>query len=325
MNKTKKHMGIMVIAMTFVIGLSSFSQAQNQKRPRRANQQLQCVLSPEQQSQMRSMKVEFLKETSDVRNQIALLKAKRNTLMTAAKPDVKAIYANIDKMSQLHEKLMKKQLTMKVESRALLTEEQQVLGVGAKGNRPMRGAGVCASQGRGLMMRAGICTPKGIGNAHGAMIRGGKGQRVQGNRRACTQMGMRSTEFGLSDDQKQQMIDLRIDHLKQVQPLKNQLRELQVTQKGIISSQKPDMKSLMSNVEKISDIKKEMMKNGVDHRLAVRNILTEDQRVLWDARSSRKGVRCNSQRGHRMMGYGMLGHGKSGQGKHRPGAGQRGW
>ena len=139
------------------------------------------------------------------------------------------------------------------------------------------------------------------------------------------QIGMRSTVFGLSDNQKQQMRDLCIDHLKQVQPLKNQIRELQVAQKGMMMTQKPDLKSLMSNMEKISSVKKVMMKKGVDHRLAVRNILTDDQRVLWDARSSKKGVRCNSQRGYGMMGHGMLGHDRSHRGNYRSGAGQRGW
>jgi Spy/CpxP family protein refolding chaperone len=98
---------------------------------------------------------------------------------------------------------------------------------------------------------------------------------------------------GLTDDQAAKIKDLHLNLLKEIQPLQNQLGELKAKQKSLISVDKADMKAIDGNIEEISKLQTQIMKATVHHRLQVRSLLNDEQKLYFDA------------------------HGKGGKGQHK--------
>jgi len=107
--------------------------------------------------------------------------------------------------------------------------------------------------------------------------------------------------LNLSDEQQQQIDDLRVKHFKEVQPLRDEMFELKARQRTLMNAVKPDVKAINDKLDKISDIQNKLAKLRVDHRLKVRNILTDEQVVLMQSRSYGNG---RGQCGRYGRGYG---------------------
>lgn len=241
-------------------------------------------MTSQQQSQMNTLRMDYLKQTQETRNLLMEKRAHQKTLISQNEPDVKAINANIDEMTALQEKLMKKKIQMRVDRNEILTPEQKVMAMGCGFGAGMKSRrdGMHA---RGKGYRAG---GKSMRNAKHKGMRAPGGKK--GMRGQAAQRGLRHDMIKLSDEQRGQMTNLRMEQIKTMQPMKNEMRELQVKQKNLLSVLEPDVKALMSNAGEIASLKNKMMKQGVAHRLQVRNVLTEDQRVLWDSRPHKRGM-----------------------------------
>lgn len=105
--------------------------------------------------------------------------------------------------------------------------------------------------------------------------------------------------LNLTEDQQNQMKEMRIAHLKDVQPVRDQLVELKAHQRTLMNAEKPDQKSINKNIDEMTKLQNKLMKMGSEFRLKVTSILTDEQKVLMQSRQG-KG------RGHR-MGMGMRG------------------
>ena len=114
----------------------------------------------------------------------------------------------------------------------------------------------------------------------------------------------------LTDTQKDQMKAVRIKTMKSVQPLKNQLMEKRARLNTLSSADKADMKAINKQIDEISTLKASMQKVRAASKQEVRSILTDDQRVIFDA-----------QKG---QGYGRNGDGNGPQKMRRRGNGPQG-
>jgi Spy/CpxP family protein refolding chaperone len=106
----------------------------------------------------------------------------------------------------------------------------------------------------------------------------------------------------LSVEQQEQLQSIRTEHLKVVQPKHDQLAILRAELKAAISS--GDKAAADKIIDQQSAISKELKKEFVDHQLAVREVLTDDQRVLMDSRKAtpgKSGVKNSNRPG---WGYG---------------------
>jgi Spy/CpxP family protein refolding chaperone len=106
----------------------------------------------------------------------------------------------------------------------------------------------------------------------------------------------------LSVEQQEQLQSIRMEHLKVVQPNHDQLAILRAELKAAISS--GDKAAADKIIDQQSAISKELKKEFVDHQLAVREVLTDDQRVLMDSRKAtpgKSGVKNSNRPGR---GYG---------------------
>ncbi len=84
-------------------------------------------LTDDQIDQMKQLNLDRTKESLPLRNEMAVLKAQYHALVTAEKPNQKSINANIDKQTDLMNKMMKLRAKYSLKMRDILTEEQWLL------------------------------------------------------------------------------------------------------------------------------------------------------------------------------------------------------
>ena len=83
-------------------------------------------LTDDQKSKLKELKLAHYKEVQPLRNQLGELKAKKHSLATVEKVDLKAIDANIDEITKLQNQLMKARAANIQKIRALLNDEQRM-------------------------------------------------------------------------------------------------------------------------------------------------------------------------------------------------------
>lgn len=132
-------------------------------------------------------------------------------------------------------------------------------------------------------------------------------------------MGMCAHIPELTDEQKAKIEDLWLAHQKEVQPKRLQMEKMRVELHELMIADKPDMKKINAKQEEMSNVRLEMQKEGVAHRLAVRELLTEKQRIIFDKRPmGRKGAGFHKGRKCPRMGRGLRGGPGFGRGMGMP-------
>lgn len=88
--------------------------------------------------------------------------------------------------------------------------------------------------------------------------------------------------LNLTDAQKEEFKKSMMALQKELKPLRNELDELNAHQKTLVSADQPDLKAINKNLDKIGELKTEMAKIQVKHRLDMRAQLTEEQQMKFD-------------------------------------------
>lgn len=105
----------------------------------------------------------------------------------------------------------------------------------------------------------------------------------------------------LTDTQKKQLKDLRTAQMKEMLPLKNELKEKQARKNTISTSDNVKTNELNEIIEEIGAIKIQMAKKRAAHRQNIRKLLTDDQRIAFDMNSGRKkGMQKGKKKGKSM-------------------------
>jgi len=255
--KTKITACIVMALMLF----SGISQAQQRKRAER-KQKTMIQLTDAQKEELKASKVEFAKATLDTKNELNELKAYQRTLMSAENLDEKKVFENIDKMTVLEKQLMEERINMRLATSGLLDEDQRM-------NRHMR-TDCSKMRNHPIKNRKGQMR-KGDRKGDGKGFEQGRMQRVV-------------NALGLSETQKEQMKNLKLEHKKMTQNLREEMQELRLKQKHLLNDEKPNKKEIFSNVDRISAIQNQLAKERVVSQKEIRNILDEDQLVLFLSR-----------------------------------------
>ncbi|NPA44739.1 MAG: Spy/CpxP family protein refolding chaperone [Chlorobi bacterium] len=87
----------------------------------------------------------------------------------------------------------------------------------------------------------------------------------------------------LTDAQKTQIKEMRTANMKEITPLRNQLREKQAHLQTISTGDNVNKQEVDKTLEEISDIKLQIAKKRESFRQDVRSILTDEQKVYFDA------------------------------------------
>ena len=294
MKINKRSISILSLVAFLFLGMSGL-QAQQEKRDFKQRGDQTSVLNEVQKEQMKEARIAFAKATIDLKNELGELQAKQRTLFSAEKPNMKEIYANADKISELKNQIKKEEIGMKLDIRSFLTEEQQMKM--AKHSKHRKGAM------RDKIGQMGQANRAEMGRAKQGMRKGDRGEQ-QGKKgygikqKAGKQMGKDRNMLDLSDEQKVQMKEIRVAHLKETKELKNELEVIRLKQKHLMTAEKVDKNSIMDNVDRLSNIQNQLAKKQIDNKMEIREILTEDQLVLF--MSHPKGKKGFAKRHKRM-------------------------
>jgi len=234
--------------------LSGISQAQQRDRAKRM-QKTMIQLTDAQKEELKAARIEFAKATIDVKNELNELKAHQKTLMSAEKLDEKKVFENIDNMTALKKQLMEERINMGLATSGLLDEDQKM-------HRHMRGD---RSKMRAQHMKS------------------GKGQMHKGERRAFAEKGKHRVvnALDLSEEQQKQMKAIKLECKKSTQNLREEMQELRLKQKHLLNDEEPNRNEIFSNLDRISSIQNQLAKERVLSQKEIRNILDEDQLVLF--------------------------------------------
>lgn len=82
----------------------------------------------------------------------------------------------------------------------------------------------------------------------------------------------------LTDDQLQQIQNLRIKHLKEVLPLETELKIKRLELQALWDEEKLDSKAIVAKVKEMNELRNKLELARVNHRLEIAQLLTPKQR-----------------------------------------------
>ena len=114
---------------------------------------------------------------------------------------------------------------------------------------------------------------------------------------------------GITDEQKTKMQEFRVIQMKERQQTQNQVREKRAHLITLQTADKVDLNAINKTIDEITALQNAQWKKRAAHKQAVRNLLTDEQRVYFDNHNGRKGQgrmqgNCKGQRHGNGGGYG---------------------
>jgi len=103
----------------------------------------------------------------------------------------------------------------------------------------------------------------------------------------------------LTAEQQSQLVKLKLDYKKKKYPLKTQIKQAKVELALLITADKPSQKSIDQKIDKIVDLKSQKMRLKAKHKIAVRKILNEEQRMKFDMKVLKKAFHGKKKRRHK--------------------------
>ncbi|MCK4922521.1 MAG: Spy/CpxP family protein refolding chaperone [Bacteroidales bacterium] len=101
----------------------------------------------------------------------------------------------------------------------------------------------------------------------------------------------------LTEEQQEQMKDLRLEHQNNVMTIKNEMGVLAAEQKVLMSGDDQNLNDINKKIDEMQVLRTDLLKMSVKHRLEVRDLLTDEQKVLFDSKKvgSQKKFKGKSQ------------------------------
>lgn len=87
----------------------------------------------------------------------------------------------------------------------------------------------------------------------------------------------------LTEEQRQDLMELRTGHLKEMQSFRDQIDINRAEYRALMRGDRTDMAAINANIDERGEIRSQMEKKQAGHHQAIRNLLTEEQRVWFDA------------------------------------------
>lgn len=92
----------------------------------------------------------------------------------------------------------------------------------------------------------------------------------------------------LNEKQQNQVSKLKLDLKKKKYPLKTKLKQLKVELALLMTTDKPNQKTINKKIDQIIKLKAQKMRLMSNHKIAVRKVLNEQQRVKFDMKILKK-------------------------------------
>ncbi len=105
--------------------------------------------------------------------------------------------------------------------------------------------------------------------------------------------------MGLDEKQREEIKKIRMEQMKERTQTRNQLKEKRAKLEVLQTADKSDLKEINKVIDEIASIQAQEMKAQAAHRQKIRSMLTEEQRVYFDAHFANKdGARAFRQKEH---------------------------
>jgi len=95
----------------------------------------------------------------------------------------------------------------------------------------------------------------------------------------------------LTEEQKAQIKDIHLSHMKDVQPIKDEVKINRVKVDVLLKRDDPDMKEIVSLVEANGKLLTQIQVKSIEQKINVRSLLTDEQKIIYDSHSERMGNR----------------------------------
>jgi len=89
---------------------------------------------------------------------------------------------------------------------------------------------------------------------------------------------------GLTDEQREKIKQADLEHMKRMTPLRNQSREKMARLQTVLTSTPYDSQAADLAAEELGKVRTGMLKESIRHDRVVRELLTPEQQVIFDAR-----------------------------------------
>ncbi len=123
-----------------------------------------------------------------------------------------------------------------------------------------------------------------------------KGERPN---RSNTQTNF-TDQLDLSDEQKEKIDEIKLAASKESLQRQNKIAELEAQLTTALTEDKVDQNKTNKLVEEIGDLNTAARKQRIDTHLKIRNLLTDNQKVIFDQRISRRSFGRSFHGGYRM-------------------------
>ena len=119
----------------------------------------------------------------------------------------------------------------------------------------------------------------------------------------------------LTDDQAEQIKELRLAHYKEVQPLRAQMSELVIKHRNLMITGDVDNEAVNTSIDERTSIMNKLMKKQTKFQKEFRNLLTDEQKMVLDNSGKGFGMRQGMRQG--MGNFGRRGRSFRGGGFNR--------
>lgn len=94
----------------------------------------------------------------------------------------------------------------------------------------------------------------------------------------------------LTDQQKEQIKAIMLKGRKETLPLQNALREKQAELHTLRTAENYNERAVKSKIDEITELQHSLMLLREQHRQEIREVLTEEQRIIFDSKPPKKGA-----------------------------------
>ena len=102
----------------------------------------------------------------------------------------------------------------------------------------------------------------------------------------------------LSTEQQNQLAKLKLNFKQKKYPLKAKMKQAKVELALLITTDSPDQKAINKKIDNIVDLKSQKMRLKAKHKIAVRKLLNEEQRVKFDMKMLKKAFHGKAKGHH---------------------------
>jgi len=94
---------------------------------------------------------------------------------------------------------------------------------------------------------------------------------------------------GITDEQKENMKEIRLTGMKAMQPLRNLVGEKMAKLQTLESAEKADLNAINKVIDEIASIKTAQAKIRAANKQKIRSLLNDEQRVIFDSKRHKRG------------------------------------